>query len=297
MNLLIVNNCQTAGFAAALARMAGLRRVGVATVYATDGYDDLRKRIGGRLHGCDALVIHKGFESHARRLAAELGLGDLRILPMPWVEFDAFHPDLTLSARRDSGAPFAAYQSAIGLWAFNQGLTPARAARLFCGQTYEALGYFARWEPAVARLRGLFQGTFAEPHFDPFFLSAKRGGCFMHLHFHPKIALLVQLARHAADALGLPIRSPIRDGELPDALNEVIWPVYPEIGEALGVRGAGLGWRMASGRFRLDGVEPFLAFTYQQMTSQGVCPGDLLPSGFPLQDLDERMEVLAGRLL
>ena len=298
MRIMVFTNCQGAGLAAALMRMTGLTKMRVVRALADDGFEELRERLGPILHEFDALLIHFGLVDHARRLAAELGLANrLRILGVPSIEFDAFHPDLTLVTRRSSDAILDIHCSAIGVWAFEHRIPIQKAVRLFCEPTFRALGYLDLWAPAVATLRQYFAGTFAEHDFEEFFLSARRMGCFMHMINHPRVELLVQLARYAARELDLPVRWTIADGELPDGLRDVIWPLYPEIADALGLPGGGYGWRLGAGQLRIDGVRQFLTFTYQHLRHLGAVPEEVQRYRFPIQDFDRRMDAVAGRLL
>lgn len=297
MRILVATNCQGGGIAAALSRIASLPEVAVTTLFMGDTYEQVCERLSPMVSGCDALLVVAGFAGFARRMVAERGPEGLRVMAIPSIEFDAFHPDLTYATFRASGALQHYYHSAIALWAFDRRIAPARAARLFCERTYRELGYLERWRPAVDRLRSNFEASDLGARFGEFFLAVKRLGCFMHTINHPRIEVLVLLAGLIARELGLELRSPFREGELTDALNMAIWPVYPEIGDALGIAGGGVGWRLDSGRVRIDGAEEFIRYSYRHYVTSGQRPGDVERFGFPVPDFDARMLRAARELL
>jgi hypothetical protein len=167
----------------------------------------------------------------------------------PVLNFNGFHPDLVY-AIRDDGSIFRGvsdYHSAIGLWAWRQGIDPADAVALFTPDTFRRLGYYGYYRTAADLLQDSFDE--ADLDFAQFWLRAKRTGVFMHTVNHPCIAPLVLVAKQVARRMGAPIDAladPL-DRYLEDSLiTSIVWPVYPSVAQYLGVSG--------SYRFRMERV-------------------------------------------
>lgn len=133
---------------------------------------------------------------------------------------------------------------------------------LFSADRMRRLGYLDRWAADVAAMRHWFEHCRMD--FDAFFRRIKRLGCFMHTVNHPRVEVLVALAAAVARALGTPNDAPV---PMPDALAaDWLWPVYPAVGEALGLP-HGLLWRIGDRHFDLPG---FVARAYREHAAQGV---------------------------
>lgn len=298
MRVLLSTNCQSAGIAEALYRMARLKKVHSVPLVKDEPYESFRQRLQPDLRTWDAIVVGAGPSLHfARRLLDETGARP-RLLIIPEVVFDAFHPDLTYATVVSTGRMVEPwYQSAIGLWLFNRRIEPSVGARAFCETVYRALGYLDRWSGAVDHLRCRFKGTDLEPHFPEFFLAIKRRGCFMHTLNHPKVHVLARLAELIARELGLQLSSPLAQGELDDGLDSEVWPVYPEIAEVLGVPGAGYRWQSKARQLRIEGVSRYLGVTFRELLKQGIKPGEVQAHEPVLQDFDLRMARVASEVL
>ncbi len=292
MRVLVASNCQSEGLARALYRRASLTRVRASPLVLDESYERFRHRLLPGLHEWDAIVAGVGMaEQYVRRLLDETGRRP-RVLVIPEMVFDAFHPDMGYATVRATGKLFdPAYHSAIAVWLFNRSIPPAIGARAYAEPVYRALGYLDRWDGAVAELRRRFEATDLAPDFPEFFLAIRRLGCFMHTLNHPRAAVLEKLAELSARALGLPLSSPLTAGDLPDGLGWEIWPVYPEIGDVLGVRGS-YRWFSEPRKWQFDGVERFLDLAFRAYLAQGVRPGGLLSRDLPLEDFDDRMRVM-----
>jgi len=156
---------------------------------------------------------------------------------LPALSFSAFHPDLCY-INGPAGAVqggLGNYHSLIVFAAYKKGMPADQTLALFNGQFYERCGYFDYWEPQKAEVLRHFSSHKID--ISEGFLRWGRQGSFMHSSDHPKIAVIYDVARNFLIANGIDIQdSQFRP---PDSLvNGPCWPVYPEIGEVLGVEGS-----------------------------------------------------------
>jgi hypothetical protein len=219
---------------------------------------------------------------------------DVKTIEMPIFFFDAFHPDLTYARSASTGVITTwHYNSHIVVWAYANRLEPADAAKLFCGEAYRGLGYYDRWDGAVKRMREHWLAAgYSEREFLRFYLSVKREPVFMYSVNHPARAAVVKYAQTMALKFDPDLDLRNRDIVIPDTLLQTIWPVYPEIGLELGLRGS-YRWRMNEST-ELEGVRAMVDFYYARYAEQGIAPEDLVPfSRLPHIDAVLR-EQLAG---
>jgi hypothetical protein len=156
-------------------------------------------------------------------------------LYVPSVTFSAYHPDacyVTADGNILEGL-VGPYHSMIALAAYKEGLSAAQAARWFNGGLYERAGYFSLWEPQRDSLLAAFP---PEWNMGSAFLRWSRGRSFMHTINHPTIEMLFEMSRGILLGLGRPTFA----GAMPppEYLAELSWPIYPEIGERLGLPGS-----------------------------------------------------------
>jgi hypothetical protein len=183
------------------------------------------------------------------------------VIDLPNVVFSAFHPDAIYAVRGD-GSLFRGltdYHSAIGLWAWRQGFAPDAAAALFTPEVMRFLTYDRYWEPSVAAMKADFaQSSLAFP---PFWMRLKRKGVFMHTINHPTGPTLALLAKAMAVRLGASeeVWDVPAERYIQDFLTDIVWPVYPWVGESLGVPGC-FRWKMDGRTF--GGVEEWLEATW-----------------------------------
>jgi hypothetical protein len=183
------------------------------------------------------------------------------------------------------------------VWAYRQGLGAADTAALFNRRTYQALGYLDNWRAAEQALRKAFEASDLRPHWPAFWLHVQRRGCFMHTPNHPQVQVLAHLARLAAQQAGLPLRSSLAPGELADGLSSVIWPLYPEIAQALALDGGSTVWKLVGAHQYLDGVQAFVEHSFAGYQAQGIARADLEPRFFNTARLDEVLGSLTGKAL
>lgn len=185
---------------------------------------------------------------HFRQFDFMLVLANLRDFPgfpaerlpphadVPCFNFTGYHPDccyVAADGERIGDGPIGPYHSMIALAGYKEQLSPAATARFFNGRIYEQAGYYRQWLAQRDRMIA----RFAEFGFDirGVFRKAGRGRSFMHTIDHPDIVLMMELAKIILRRLD---RSYREEAPLPvDALANMSWPVYPEVGEQLGVAG------------------------------------------------------------
>ncbi len=174
---------------------------------------------------------------------------------MPHVWFQGYHPDICYldTSGPVTRGPIGPYHSVIAFSAYSLGLSAEQALSLFRGDVYSALGYFDAWGPAR-------EGTlrdFDEHGYDlrPLLPAWVRQGPFMHSVNHPKIRVLMDLARMLLRKAG---RS-VHESDIVPQDNLVQGPVfaiYPEVGSRLGVAGSYVFKR--GGTYRTKTLEQFV---------------------------------------
>lgn len=166
---------------------------------------------------------------------------------IPTISFAAFHPDIQYAfingAVVKSGLD-SDWNSRVMLWAYLQGLSQRETEHLFREEVFQASGYFDEWDRSSETLRK----SFADCGFDygRWMRSVQRTGVFMYGINHPMQIGLSQLAVQIAEKIFPNSHVVIEDLHTftTDYLSHIVWPVYPEIGDHLGVEGS-YHWRVA----------------------------------------------------
>lgn len=227
---ILISNCQTYGLAHSLQMLAE----GV-TVEPLDvsQYSREIKQYNARFGEYDRVLAGLG--------AAALPNADFsrapRVDKFPELSFSAYHPDLTyiVDGPTNIMGPLEAYHSMIAFVAHGKGRSVADTLPLFNARTYAACGYLDRWATDRDNLTvycgscGLDVGQAVR--------RWGRRGAFMYSINHPRIHVLYDLARIYLEREGYEAR--VSDVLPHDNLaNGGVFPVYPEIGDALGVPGS-----------------------------------------------------------
>lgn len=246
---LVISNCQTVGLANCLSLLSPRAKVDACNLW------QLRKRAKhwrARLGEYDQLF----FAPQVR----EFGLPDLdglrHITWIPSVIFGGFHPDLCYiqSAKGMLKGPLDDYHSLIAITAYKQGLSPVKVARLFRQDVFQRIGYFEVWNAQRAKLFADFSAV--DWDIRDAFLRWVRGGVFMHSPNHPHIDVLFDQARMVVGKLQ---GRACDGGFLPhdNLASGPAFPVFPEIGERLGLMGGSYLFK-AMNEYRLLDLEAFL---------------------------------------
>ncbi len=237
----VVGNCQSFGVAYGMKLLIPAAQVDRFTI-VRQGVADL-KFLARTLSNYDhvfSLEFQRGFLRGG-------GWDELRaimpsVAPIPSVVFAGFHPDTiyildpTRGGRPIDG-PTGPYHSAIALFAFLRGMSVEQAEALFCADLFGALGYFDVWDDSARE----FLDLAAASNLD---LSAElvrwsRAGAFMYSMNHPKAFVLFDVARALLKRAGLPAAQvEFSDFAVDDIVRGAVYPVYPELAERYGHRGA-----------------------------------------------------------
>jgi hypothetical protein len=165
---------------------------------------------------------------------------------IPTIAFAAFHPDIQYGfangAVVKSGLD-SDWNSRIMLWAYSNGLSQGETANLFREEVFQALGYFDEWDKSAETLKKSFDSCGFD--YGRWIRSVQRTGVFMYGINHPMQIGLSQLAVQIAEKVFPNSHVVIEDLHTftTDYLSHIVWPVYPEIGDHLGVEGS-YHWRV-----------------------------------------------------
>lgn len=225
MKVYVVGNCQAPAIALCLSRM----NPSLATESLPNSADPTQTAAPGD-------VIFRQHVAWDPFTVRELAPNEI-MYPQIW--FNAFHPDSVYIAEGGTfiDGPVGQYHSLLAFWAWQRGLTAERTVELFTGPVFEQLGYF-EYEPVAARAQ-FVEAEGAGFPLDGLLARWRRVGCFMHTLNHPRLFVIADLARALAVRAGIEIVNERPEDYLDDPfLQSTVWPVYPEIGERLGVPGS-----------------------------------------------------------
>jgi len=170
-------------------------------------------------------------------LARACGRADLPVLSAPRIYFSGFHPDVafpSVNAAELPSLPMGNANSAILLAAFRDGLSEQEARSLFREDVFAELGYFDAYGFSVdALIDECSQCGFDA---EPLLRRWVAAGPFVYVPLHPRLDVLDDIGRALLVNAGLKPLRPTKsvDDELS---RNLIWPIYPEIGNRLGMPG------------------------------------------------------------
>lgn len=265
--VIVTSDCQTGGIAAALQVIFPNDEI-TPLVLPTSSSLDAESRFAEKLKNADVWVSSGGYE----RLQNVQRSKQPQLVRVPIISFSGFHPDIVYARKTSTNElTMPHYNSAIAVWAYKNGLEVSAAEKLFNKRTYIELGYLDHWGPSFNQLKQGFKNSDLE--FSEFFLPMRREGLFMYSLNHPKVVALVRLAKLVARKMGAGKEVLERYIDINEGLNEVIWPIYPEIGENLSLHSS-YEWKMGAGQW-IHGVREFLENAYESYSRQGIAPHDL----------------------
>lgn len=174
------------------------------------------------------------------------------VFVIPTVIFSAFHPDIQYAftdGRVVKNGLNSDWNSRILLWAYLHGIPEHSVVDLFHERTYDALGYFQEWKSSEAALFDAFSQC--DLDFRSWMRPVQRSGNFMYGINHPKAIGLKYLALQIGSRhFGIKNTDIEALDSLVDYLSHIVWPVFPEIGERLGVSGSRF-WQVNSTQVEL----------------------------------------------
>jgi hypothetical protein len=240
----VIGNCQGDAVAAAMRLLLPRAEVTYRSVYRiTRRYpamDDLVQDLAGYdvvFAGAFAAPFRDGGDFETLRAAT-------RLVQIPTIVFSAFHPDVVYvgdltdeTGRRFVPTPVGAYNSALALFGYLEGFSPAETLRLFKEEVYRRVGYMQVWGDAHATLIGL--GRDAGYDLQPDLARWTRRGCFMHLINHPRMFVANDLARGLLRKAAIAFEDCDLDSYAVDNIVRLgAWPVHPPIAQEMGLVGS-----------------------------------------------------------
>jgi hypothetical protein len=214
--------------------------------------------VAAALRGCDH-VISQDVAPRFGLLATRALVGSARRLHvLPPLQFRGFHPDM-LTVHLDDvpvAGPTGFYHSRVAIAAYLAGIAPEDAAGLFNSLVFARLGYFdalrGQQDAAVARYAAYGIDLAAAL---PQWIEA---GCFMHTPDHPKMRVMMELARLACMRMDV---QPAAPEALPadPLVGQPSQPYFPELAarNGLAAEGAfrGFSGTMTALEFMTAGVQ------------------------------------------
>ena len=258
MRIGLIGNCMAAGTGMALRQLNN-----EAEIFAFEAREVLRAKTVDEtsqiLSSCDAVFAHPLSEEYGPLGLDALTKTHVSAYRFPTGAFTGFHPDCIYISheRKHYASPLGPYNSAIAAAAFSLGLSVQTAVRLFNGDIFRRLGYFDEFVKAC---------TFLEREFSLCGLKVNdvlpewmARGSFMHTINHPKGIFVAGVGKLMATKLGLVANEAMSPELAMDVLSiNAIWPVYPEIADAIGVRGGSYLFKRAGGPDLVQGLGVFM---------------------------------------
>jgi hypothetical protein len=204
------------------------------------------------------------------------------------VSFAGFQPDcvyLGLAKAIPRSSPVGDYNSSIAVFAYLQGASVAETVDLYNDTVYRELGFYDVWKlnrDALIRNYKNFDIDLSDD-----FEVWKRHGLFMYTINHPYAFVMRDITKHLLTRAGIPMRDvdPVKFVSDRGA-DDIVWPVYPEIAEHLGVQGemtfkASDRWVPRDEQPRVFGLEDFVRgsfASYEKMRREDlVCRSIAMP--------------------
>lgn len=257
MKISVLGNCQALGLGECMRVMAPQHEI--AAVHLGVNPFDL-------VLGSDVIAIQSEFRAAIADHIAPLVEQGAKLLIWPTFNFPAFHPDLVYvrSGARPAQSPLMDYHSSIVFAAWQQNVAAAVVAELFCERVFEKLGFFNYWDESRQALLDDMAATGLD--LGDAFQQWKQAGSFCFSPNHPKLVVIGSYATALLRALAIRPRTEQPGEVLHDWLRDSsVWPVYPEIGERLGIPGSYLFKPPAQDRdsaARLFELDEFIAGSY-----------------------------------
>jgi Polysaccharide biosynthesis enzyme WcbI len=238
-NMLVIGNCQAEGVAKCMAFLLEGATCGHVPMWDLKDYLEKSKAGLDTLKKYDFVFCQPDVWGHISFAEIADLLPD--VVRWPNLVFNAFHPDIVSIFDADNEyhqfpSPLNHYHSAIGLYAFLQGLDCERTATLFNATTFAKAGYYDFWDDSVAYLRKELETYGYE--FENTFAKWCRRGSFMYSVNHPKLFTLADIAAATLRRIGFSqLREGVDDYIQDDLRYGAIWPLYPALAEHFSLPG------------------------------------------------------------
>jgi hypothetical protein len=237
--LVVTSNCQSHGISSSLDLM--LPNFRTVPIWSLSGLDCIADEINVNVRG-DFIWMTSLNEDNQKTVIGNLKKAPSRVIQIPEIYFDAFHPDMTY-AQLNNGelleSALGHYHSKIVLWCFLNNLSVSDTLQFFKHQSFYQLGYLELHKNSMLQLKKSIANCGLDLY--PFLGVIRHSESFMHTFNHPKVSILSAMAKSICLKLEL---SPAVDHFevsqiLRDALFEAgpIFPIYPEIANFFGLEG------------------------------------------------------------
>ena len=265
MKLMMLGNCQAGSLADSLELLIPGSEIGhelLSNDVATLGAE-LQKYAKSRKTG---LILHDSVQNIIDFHPQLQGILPEETIVVPTITFAAFHPDIQYGFIDGSvvkNGLDSDWNSRILLWAYMNKLKEREARELFCEEVYRELGYLDEWSSSSALLKLGFEKCGFD--FGRWMRSVQRDGVFMYGINHPLPIALSNLAIQIVEREFAEKHQHVDDVHkyVTDYLAHIVWPVYPEIADELGVEGT-YRWRVGRKYAQLD---EFISLCYESWDS------------------------------
>jgi hypothetical protein len=235
--LLILADHVHAGFAAAFRALHPAATIVDFDLAQIAANDHIRGRAHAALATADHIITYDAPAAFGPLATAALRAARRPLHLLPPFRFAGFHPDaiqILLDGARVAG-PTGATHSRLAAAAYLAGLAVDDTLDLYNSLVFSRLGYFAAFQRERARLLRDFAGYGYD--LDPLFRAWHTSGCFMLDAAHPRMRVLLDLARLLCGRCGLaPGDSVIAEYDVPNPLAAIpTHPLLPEIAVRIGV--------------------------------------------------------------
>jgi GSCFA family/Polysaccharide biosynthesis enzyme WcbI len=231
----LVGNCQARGIANLIEAMS--------MSVATKSYETLPAFLSGLKDGtldiqpfiqADIVLAHPR-NDWIQILETRIPHFTSKVKYIPPISFSAYQPDCVYveNKKQHFASPIGAYHSSLAFYGWKNGLSIEQTLQLFSVDVYESIGFFQYWNSSLESLTKAWDFC-GLPISDNVKRWSKQG-CWMHTINHPKLFVLADVARAALSREKI-TALPLVEAYLKDELAiHACWPVYPEIGNRLGI--------------------------------------------------------------
>ncbi|MFW2545259.1 WcbI family polysaccharide biosynthesis putative acetyltransferase [Primorskyibacter sp. 2E107] len=201
-----------------------------------------RKRIGEAVEADSFIFLTNGLDIIGDHPAKAL-LPDVRPVNIDPIVFRGFHPDAVPIRKDESGTRvLEGMHSRIAHRGFKQGRSAEDIIGDFSEITYRELGYYDFFHTEQTRFLERFKANGLD--LTPAFRDWMLRGPFMHTTNHPKSYVIFDLAVALCRREGWKVDEDLIRFWRPLAedflINDMVWPVYPELAEEVGFEGSTL---------------------------------------------------------